>query len=96
MTRIEWEKHVVDLMIRLYCRKKEGNRELCADCKNLLVYAHKRLDSCKFGGGKPACKKCHVHCYKPEMRERIRKVMRYAGPRMMLYHPVAAIRYLLE
>ncbi len=96
MTRIEREKHTVELMIRLYCRKAEGNRELCEDCRELLTYACKRLDSCKFGNGKPSCKKCTVHCYKPEMRERIRRVMRYAGPRMMLYHPVAAIRHLLE
>ena len=35
------------------------------------------------------------HCYKPEMRERIRQVMRYSGPRMITKHPVAAIRHLL-
>ncbi len=96
MTRIEREKHTVELMIRLYCRKKEGNRELCEECRELLAYACKRLDACKFGNEKPACKNCTVHCYRPEMRERIRRVMRYAGPRMMLYHPVAAIRHLLE
>ena len=28
-------------------------------------------------------------------RERIRAIMRYAGPRMMLHHPVAAVRHLL-
>jgi hypothetical protein len=29
------------------------------------------------------------------MRARIREVMRYAGPRMTLYHPVLAIRHLI-
>ncbi len=96
MTRIEREKHTVELMIRLYCRKAEESRELCEECRELLMYACKRLDACKFECDKPSCKKCPVHCYKPEMRERIRRVMRYAGPRMMLYHPVAAVRHLLE
>ncbi len=70
--------------------------ELCADCLELLEYAHKRLDHCKFGNEKTSCQKCQVHCYKPEMRERIRTVMRFSGPRMMLYHPIIAIRHLFE
>ena len=42
-----------------------------------------------------ACKNCPVHCYKPEMREQIRIVMRWAGPRMLFYKPIAAIKHLL-
>lgn len=30
------------------------------------------------------------------MKERMREVMRYAGPRMLLYHPVAALRHLWQ
>ena len=44
---------------------------------------------------KTSCDACENHCYKPEMRERIRQVMRYSGPRMITKHPVAAIRHLL-
>jgi hypothetical protein len=29
-----------------------------------------------------------VHCYIPTMREKIRVVMRYAGPRMAHRHPI--------
>lgn len=96
MTRIEREKRVVEQMIRLYCRKKEGNEDLCAGCRELLSYAHWRLNVCKFVERKPSCKKCPVHCYKREMRERIREVMRYSGPRMLLHHPISAIRHLME
>lgn len=28
------------------------------------------------------------------MRERIRRVMRYSGPRMLLYHPLEYLRHL--
>ena len=96
MNRIENEKKTVGLMVRLYCRRCEGNKELCPDCSELLSYAEERLDRCKFGSGKPTCKKCPVHCYKPDMRERVRKVMRWAGPRMMLYHPLEAIKHLIR
>ena len=94
--RIEDEKVVVEQMIRLYCQKREGHAELCPTCRELLDYAHWRLDRCRYGERKPTCKKCSTHCYRPEMKERIREVMRWSGPRMILYHPLAAIRHLLR
>ena len=93
-SRIEEEKKVVEQMIRLYCHKKEGNGELCQNCHELLDYAHSRLDRCRYGEEKPTCKKCPIHCYRPDMKERVRAVMRWSGPRMMLYHPVAAIKHI--
>ena len=45
---------------------------------------------------KPTCKKCPIHCYKPDMKEKMREAMRYAGPRMMWYHPIAAIKHLIR
>lgn len=94
--RIEEEKKVVEQMIRLYCRKREGHAELCPSCRELMDYALSRLDRCRFGHDKPTCKKCPVHCYRPEMKEQIKRVMRWSGPRMMFYHPLAAIRHLLR
>ena len=94
--RISQEKAAVELMIRLYCRRKEGNDTLCTACCELLDYALNHLDRCRFGPDKPTCRECSVHCYNNEMRERIRTVMRWAGPRMMLYHPMVAVRHLLS
>lgn len=45
---------------------------------------------------KTFCSNCRVHCYRPDMRAEIREVMRFSGPRMMLHHPVMAVRHLLE
>ena len=94
--RIAHEKRTVELMIRLYCQKKEQNTALCPDCEELLRYAHARLDHCPFGEKKSSCKKCTVHCYKPARRERMRLVMRFSGPRMLIYSPWEAIRHLLN
>lgn len=94
MTRIEREQTTVEQMIRIYCRHKEGNRELCPDCLMLLEYALQRLSKCPFGENKTSCRKCTVHCYRPDMKDRIRTVMRYSGPRMILFHPIAAIRHI--
>ena len=96
MDRIESEKKTVGMMVRLYCRRYEGNKKLCQDCSQMLSYAKARLDRCKFGNEKPTCKKCPIHCYKPDMREKMRTVMRWAGPRMMIYHPIEAIKHLIR
>lgn len=90
------EKLVVGQMIHLYCRKNHGGRELCPQCQALYDYACVRSDKCPFMETKTFCSNCKVHCYKPEMREKIRQVMKFSGPRMLLYHPVMAIRHLIE
>ena len=69
---------------------------LCPQYQALLDYAHQRLERCRFGEDKPSCTRCPVHCYKPAMREQIRQVMRYSGPRMLLHNPVLAIRHLWD
>ncbi|MDW2334940.1 nitrous oxide-stimulated promoter family protein, partial [Vibrio sp. 1069] len=33
---------------------------------------------------------------KPEPKEQMRLVMRYSGPRMLLKHPILAVRHLLH
>lgn len=96
MTRIEREKQAVETMIWLYCRRQLKTNVLPTEYAELLSYAHKRLDCCKFGENKTSCKKCPVHCYAPAKRELIRQVMRWAGPRMLIYHPLIAIRHLLD
>lgn len=95
-SRICFEQRTVALMIRLYCLHKEGNRELCPACMELMQYAFARLERCPFGEKKTTCRHCPVHCYKPEMKRRMQAVMRYAGPRMLWYHPLAALRHLLQ
>lgn len=95
--RMAREARTIEAMVRLYCRKhhRAVGRNLCHDCAELLDYAGMRLEKCPFQEEKTSCTKCPVHCYKPDMRERVRAVMRYAGPRMLLRHPVLAIMHLL-
>ena len=96
MSKIEKEKRIISLMIRVYCRHNEGNKELCPECQALLDYAHMRLSKCPFGDKKTSCRKCRIHCYRPEMRERVRQVMKYSGPRMLLYAPLAFLKHALN
>lgn len=96
-TKREREKRMVSQMIALYCRKKHHTRgDLCPQCAALDAYAKMRADKCPFMETKTFCSNCRIHCYKPDMRAKIREVMRFAGPRMILHHPVAAIRHIVE
>jgi hypothetical protein len=90
------ETQTVQKMIIIYCNKMHGTEknELCCDCSDLLDYAKQRIDKCFYGDQKPVCSKCKVHCYKPEMRNQIKEVMRYSGPRMLWKSPVLSLRYL--
>ena len=95
-TKREREKELVSQMIALYCRKKHGRKALCPDCAALDSYARQRSDKCPFMETKTFCSNCRVHCYRPEMREKIRAVMRFSGPRMIFHHPVIALRHVIE
>ena len=90
------ELHALETMMRMYCRHHHGSRTLCRECDELAIYARRRLERCVFGDAKPTCANCTVHCYKAEMRERVREMMRWSGPRMLLRHPVIAIRHMID
>ena len=93
----EREKQMVSQMIALYCKKRHHPEQgLCPDCKELEAYACQRSDHCPFMETKTFCSNCKVHCYKPEMSQKIREVMRFSGPRMLFHHPVMAIRHVIE
>jgi hypothetical protein len=95
--RLARELATMRAMVAIHCHDLHGASDgLCADCSALLDYATRRLDRCVFGDAKPTCANCTVHCYNAAMRERVRAVMRHAGPRMMWRHPWLAIRHVLD
>ncbi|MCI7181717.1 MAG: nitrous oxide-stimulated promoter family protein [Lachnospiraceae bacterium] len=96
MQKREREKEVVSLMIKIYCNKKHHTKgTICEDCRQLDEYAKLRSEKCPFMETKTFCSNCKVHCYKPEMRKKIREVMRFSGPRMIFHHPVMALQHVL-
>jgi len=103
--RLAREEKTIAAMIALYCRDHHagdsaavasGGDGLCPECAELLDYARLRLEKCRYGADKPTCANCETHCYKPAMRERVREVMRYSGPRMLKRHPVLAVAHLVD
>ncbi|MDY6863499.1 MAG: nitrous oxide-stimulated promoter family protein [Thermodesulfobacteriota bacterium] len=96
-SRMARERNTVEAMINMYCHDLHGNNAaICLECKELLAYAGERLKKCPFQQNKTTCDRCPVHCYKNEMRMKIRDVMRYAGPRMFRRHPVLTLFHFLD
>ncbi|MGI9238018.1 MAG: nitrous oxide-stimulated promoter family protein [Woeseiaceae bacterium] len=93
--RLAREQVTMGKMVGIYCsaHHKTTDTTLCADCEKFLSYAETRLHKCPYGEDKPTCANCPVHCYKPAQREHARKIMRFAGPRMLLRHPILAIAH---
>ncbi|WP_392552793.1 nitrous oxide-stimulated promoter family protein [Orbus wheelerorum] len=95
---IEQEKLTITCMISLYCKKKHGQfeKQLCVTCEDLKRYAIARLILCRYGEQKSTCEKCLTHCYRKDYKEKIKNVMRFSGPRMILYHPQMALKHLYK
>ena len=92
--KLQHERRIVADMIALYCRKKHSTKELCDNCRTLAEYADRRTMACPKMAEKTFCSQCKSHCYRQDMRERIREVMRFAGSRIIFHHPIAALRHL--
>jgi hypothetical protein len=97
--RLARELKTIRAMVRIHCHDLHGTAgsdALCGECAALLLYATRRLDRCVFGDDKPTCANCRVHCYSKTMRDRVREIMRYAGPRMLWRHPMLAVAHLRD
>lgn len=95
--RLAREWATLNAMVRIYCRDHHHPAgERCADCAGFLAYAQARLERCQFGGEKPACARCPVHCYQRDRREQARTIMRHAGPRMLWKHPLLSLHHWLD
>lgn len=90
------EKIIVDKMIKIYCKKNHNKKDLCEECKELSDYAHLRVEKCPHMEEKTFCSSCTTHCYDSEHRNKIKEVMRFSGPRILLHNPILAIKHILE
>ncbi len=93
--KIKKEKETLKLMTEIYCRKNHGCKDLCKSCRELVDYGNMKTDNCPFKEEKTFCSNCKVHCYKEDMREKIRMVMKFSGPRMILYHPTLGVKHII-
>ncbi|MDP4269983.1 MAG: nitrous oxide-stimulated promoter family protein [Bacteroidota bacterium] len=95
--RLQRERKTIEKMMHIFCKSKHNHgKQLCEKCQKQLDYAFQRIDHCPFKEKKPACKKCNIHCYKPDMAHATREIMRFSGPRMLFYHPILATWHMVD
>lgn len=96
--RLAREHLTMSKMIGIYCADHHSASDdgICEECRDFLDYAKVRLRKCPYGEDKPTCANCPVHCYKPVRKAQAKEVMRYAGPRMLLRHPLLTIAHILD
>jgi len=95
--RLTRESETVQSMLSIYCRYHHHLSVFdCHECSYLQNYALDRLQNCPYEAGKTSCKKCPIHCYRPGMKDEVRKVMRFSGPRMILRHPILTLFHFFD
>ena len=96
-TRMKRERKTIRVMVKIFCKGNHKSRStLCKDCQTLLDYAFMRLSNCPYQKDKPTCKNCVIHCYKEPEKSKLRKIMRYSGPRILFTNPILAIHHLID
>jgi len=95
--RMYREATTIKVMVGIYCQHHHGLQVAqCPECSEIQKYALERLYHCPYQADKPSCKNCPIHCYKPSMKTVVKQVMRFAGPRMALRHPLLTIFHFID
>ena len=95
MNRDQKQK-TIEVMIRYFCKAKHRKKQLCGSCSELLRYIATRLNECRLDEKNSSCFMCPDYCYHPDMRKRIKMVMQFSAPHMILFHPVLMLKHLLH
>lgn len=90
------EKKVITEMVKLYCKKNHKNDKLCDECRDVLNYSLNRIDNCKYMDTKTFCSNCKAPCYGPKMKEKVKQIMKFSGPRILFHHPLLVISHMLS
>lgn len=92
------KKHdIAEQMIITYCKGNKhdyGEDGLCNDCRELRDYSLQRTTRCPHVEKTLFCSNCPTPCYKPDMKERMRVAMKYAGPRFFFKHPILVTKHI--
>lgn len=97
--RLERDNKTVVVMAQLYCHDHHCGLQdedgLCPECRDVVLYAIERTERCP-QLHKGVCELCSIQCYKPAMRQQIRTIMAYSGPRMITHHPIMVFRHVAK
>lgn len=89
----EKERKAMELILSVY---EKGHQEERDDIEKLRQYSMERINKCPKMATKTYCSNCEIHCYRQEYRDKIKKVMRYSGPRLFLKKPLWVVDHMVQ
>lgn len=94
------EAQTLRAMVGLYCgentARREGPANAVPPAKRFSPMRSSAWPPVPTGPRSPVCAKCRIHCYRAGEKAFAREVMRHAGPRLLLAHPVLSLRHLVK
>lgn len=96
--RLVSEDKTLYAMAKIYCDHEHPQVEknahgICVDCEELVAFTLERTAACPYGHERN-CEDCDIKCQRGSKQEGIKKLMRYAAPRMLFRHPIMTFDYL--
>ena len=91
------EKENIRKTFGLYCNSNHGttDNKLCPKCTALLTTAMLKIQRCPYGIAKPICDACETPCFGEVPTKEFRNIMKSAQKKMLLSHPLMAVRHKL-
>ncbi len=98
MTNAEKDRQTLEAIGFIYCRahhldEPKDAQGLCPSCREAIEGTLLKTLQCPYNHA-GNCQDCTIHCQRGESQARIKTIMAYAAPRMLLRHPVMTARYL--
>lgn len=92
------DRATMEAIGKIYCRGNHdaaarSNDIMCPDCRQTIEHTLERASSCPYGHNHN-CEDCETHCQRGQSQQDIKRIMRYAAPRMAYRHPLMTLVYL--
>lgn len=98
MDRAAKDRATMEAIGQIYCRGNHdaalrGADAMCPECREAIERTLDRATACPHGHNHN-CEDCETHCQRGESQQQIKRIMRYAAPRMAFRHPLMTATYL--
>lgn len=96
-TQVDKDRKTLEAIGFIYCdAHHDGPKDdasLCPSCREAVETTLERTQRCP-NNHDGNCQDCDIKCQRGAAQERIKEIMRYSAPRMLLRHPFMTFAYL--
>ncbi|MGN1361014.1 MAG: nitrous oxide-stimulated promoter family protein [Eggerthellaceae bacterium] len=98
--RIQRDLRTLQAIGSIYCGAHHAGRPkdstgMCPECSETILLTHDRAANCPYDH-QGNCQDCTLKCNRGDQQQRIKAIMAYAAPRMLVRHPLMTLEYLAK